>query len=279
VVSKLPALLLVVFLPGLAAAQTRVAFYGPWGGPSDAEKRHLIAQGFARGFEKGEGQVFAKYKDFEAALGAGKLDYAIVDSAAALRAGKKVRVLASWQSGETWALLAPAGVAAPALLGKKLALAAGDAPGTTALVEDTLFRGQAPLKTFFGGTVAVPLPADGVKAVELGKADAAVARRGDAGSLEVVVELGTWAELALVAAPAAPPAGDELALAAARGALSGGIWSPGAPALRGPVALTKPVLARPAPLGRRLRDLFSPLELPPPALPIDALWAPPTDEL
>jgi len=270
-----------------AAAQQnppiRIALYAPWGGPSEAQARRTLIQNVAHSIEKTtgrptEGRAFAKYKDFEAALAAKQVDIALVDSVLA----GKLKLIGAWTSGRAWAVLSRDGGRLPALRGRKLAVAAADAPTTSGFIERAMMRGQLTIKSFFGGTVSTPLPLDAVRAVALGKADCAIAPRDEAGALRVVFDLGAYPELALGVvierAAALGPALPGVARSAVGSALGPG-WSAESGGLRGEVALRRFVLAQPQPYNLRLRELFVPMEKSTSPMSVAAAWVPPTEEM
>jgi ABC-type phosphate/phosphonate transport system substrate-binding protein len=259
----------------------RVGLYAPWGGPADAGSRHALMQDAAKRIEGATGrpvqpQVFTRWADFEASAKRGQVDLALVDSTLfTANLGSRARALASWRSGSAWVLAGKNVADVSAARGKRVATAAADSPATTFLVERVFLRGQVDIKSYFGSQFSVPVPTDGVRAVEVGKADVAFVRRGDVGGLSVALELGEWPELTFVAIgnrTGTSEAGAAAAMGTAVTAAIGGSWASGAPQLPGKIGLTKPVLARPRQVERRLRDVLRPVDEPPPALRTETLW-------
>lgn len=269
--------LIVLSRPAWAEEPCRlgVGLYVPWTGPRDIEQRHALAREL--GARAGtrcpvRGVGYLRYGDFMRAVESGELDYAVVDAAAALASRRRFRVLGYWSSGQPWHIVArhDPGV----LQGKSLAVPASDSPATTWLIERVLLRGQVRPKGYFSRLIDAPTTFDALAVVRFGKADLAFARGDQVGELRAVRDLGRWPEVALVATSAESVEEEAAVAAAVRGAVvarMGGSWTQDG-RLRGEVGLSKPILAKPAPLSGDVWGLLAPLAPPREELPLVQLW-------
>lgn len=253
----------------------RVAIYAPWSGPQTADARHSLALAIEGGVEDQAGAVevasYAKFADFRAALTGGRVDVAVVDAAVAIELGNRVDVRASWSSGEPWLLAGARDVEQPR--GAALALQATDAPSSR-WAADRLLRGQTRGR-YWGRIVGAPVTADARELVDRGKADLVLVRRSQGQGLAPVIEVGTFSELALVTAGAAPGL-DQASAATQRivRARLGGDWSGGAPSFPAELAPRELAAAKPVAELPPLTGWLRPLP-PRPAYDLHDLWMEP----
>ena len=256
----------------------RIAIYAPWAGPSTADERHALALAIERGLAK-SGSIsatvasYAKLTDFRRAMTSGNVDIALVDSAAATALGKRLGILASWSSGESWLL---AGLAnSRSRPRQRLALQAADAGSSTTVVA-RLLRGQA-ARDYWSAIVGAPVTADARELVLRGKADVVLLPRRLAGGLTELVDLGKFTELVLASTGRRPiaDATRRIVESVVRANL-GGSWSKGPPRFPDRVAPTRLVVAPPQAAAPSLLDLFAPLAPRLPVLAVDTMWMAPS---
>lgn len=268
----LPALLV---LAGSAAAQpseTRVAVYAPWAGPSTADERFAFGSKLAEaittaGLGTAKVMSFAKLEDFRRALAAGTVDVALIDAGATDALGARLKVTASWSSGDRWIL---AGTSRPTRLrGARLALQAADAPSSARLVARML-RQQMPT----GGwsqVAGAPVTADARQLVLRDGADVVVVPKREATGLIEIADLGSFSELAL-AVRRPESAAVSVAIQGAVRARMGGSWRPEAPRLPAPIAPARLESAASAVASLSFLELLAPAERAPPAIDVDEMW-------
>jgi hypothetical protein len=262
----------------------RVAFYAPWAGPGEATARHELSVDMARRVQTASGRpatakVFARYQDLMAAIREDELDYVVMDTAPAL-ASKRFRILASWKSGESWAIVSKDVRRVKELRDRPFAMQALDSPGSLWLLDEALLGGVVRARTYFGKLVSVPRTADAAHAVEYGNAAAAVVRTRDVGLLHTLLALGEWSELVVCAVSRSPEPQDSgvaQALGASVEQALGGTWSSAAPSLPATIAFKQPLWAKPQVHKKTVADILAPMPMTLPALDIGRFWASPDE--
>jgi len=256
---------------GVRADPLRIGIYAPWAGPTTAEERDALGLAIQRAIaEDGQSSAavasYARMRDFRRAVAAGKIDLAVVDSAAAAAAG--LRIIDAWSSGKRWVLAGRTGARLGP--GQRLALQAADA-GTSFRLVARLLRGQAP-RSYWSAVVGAPVTADARELVRRGKADVVVLPEHLAEGLVELVDLGRFDELVLAAATHSV---DERAATLTRsvvGDILGGSWQASQPTFPAAVALDKLVVASPTTPRPSLLDFLAPLAIGMPEIELSELW-------
>jgi hypothetical protein len=139
-----------------------------------------------------EGKAFARSGDFEAAIKAKQVDFAVIDAVYLAQRGVPYQVLAiATTGGETqpkWALFAGVAGDVKSLQGKKLALPRSG-PRDEEFVGNGLFNGELTVKKFFSQRIDPPDLASAVEAVKLHRADAVLAPMAEGKGLSKVMEV------------------------------------------------------------------------------------------
>ncbi len=269
----------LALLPAPARAQgtgVRVAIYAPWSGPSTADERHAFALKIEDAVEAaGHGTTtvssFAKVRDFRRAIAAGDVDIAVVDAGATASLGRRLKVVASWSSGNRWVL---AGTTEHrSLRNKRLALQAHDAP-SSALFVAILLRGEVS-SSYWSSIVSAPVTEDARQLVLRGKADLVVMPKRFAKDMTELADLGTFSELAIAATDAnSLPKVIAVVQESVRGSL-GGDWTAGEPVFPKPVGVTRLMAAAVSDSAVIILDLLARPDSPLPELALDDLWIDP----
>jgi hypothetical protein len=253
------------------AEPVRIGIYAPWAGPSTADERHGLGLAIERALaDGGHGSAvvasYARLRDFRRAIAAGRVDLAVVDSAAA--AITKLDIVASWSSGKRWVLAGGTG----ARLGPKqrLALQATDASTSIRLVT-RLLRGQAP-RSYWSAIVGAPVTTDARELVRRGKADIVALPEHLAAELVELVDLGDFTELVLAVRPGRA---DQSVVTVTQKVVSdtlGGSWRRGKPSFPTAVGHGELVVAAPTTARPSLLDLLVPLAIGLPDLELAEMW-------
>jgi hypothetical protein len=257
------------------AAEIRVAVYAPWSGPSTADERFAFGTKLAEavgaaGLGTAKVSSFARLVDFRRALGNTRFDIALVDAGATSVLGARLKVTASWSSGEPWVLASGSPAAGPR--GRRLALQAADAPSSRQLVQ-RLLRHQVS-GTYWRSVVGAPVTSDALQLVARGGADVVIAPRRAAADLTEVVNLGSFSELAIATRTSSMDAAAAEIQRALR-ALRGGEWRAGAPRFPEAVALTRLQTIPPEVRSMSFLNLLSRPASAPPGLAVDDMWIEP----
>ncbi len=149
---------------------------------TDGQERFEFAEKLAAQFATALDQAvaaksFGRYEDFAKAVSDGLLDFAVVDSWAAVQVGNRADPVAfAALSGETtqrWAIISQAKGSVKDLAGKRLALMRGAGPMDPKFVSHIVFAGDLDAKRHFK-LVSVPNVESALKILEAKGAEAAV---------------------------------------------------------------------------------------------------------
>jgi ABC-type amino acid transport substrate-binding protein len=140
-----------------------------------------------------EGKAFARAGDFERAIAAKQVDFAVVDGIYLAMKGVPYSVMAiATSGGETapkWAVFAASESSFKELQGKKLVVASTGSRDDD-FIGNAIFDGELQVKRFFGPKSTAPDIASAVSAVSLKKADAVVAPESEGKGMKAVFDAG-----------------------------------------------------------------------------------------
>ncbi len=155
--------------------------------------QRLAAQITSAAGAPAEGKSFARASDFDAAIKAKQVDFAVIDGVYLAQRGVPYSVLAAGTTGgdtaPKWGLFTTAPSIAD-LQGKKLSIAS-TGPRDEDFIGNALFDGELAVKKFFApGLNRAPNVASAVEAVKLNKADAVFAPDSESKGMKSVFDAG-----------------------------------------------------------------------------------------
>ncbi|WNG36044.1 phosphate/phosphite/phosphonate ABC transporter substrate-binding protein [Archangium violaceum] len=148
---------------------------------TDGQQRFAYAEALAAKLSAATGRAtaaksFARYEDFSKAVSEGLIDFAVVDSWAAVQLGKATPVALAPLSGETsqrWAIISTAKGSVKDLAGKRLAIVKGAGATDPKFVTNVVLAGDLDAKKHFKLT-PVPNVESALKMLEAKGAEAAL---------------------------------------------------------------------------------------------------------
>jgi ABC-type amino acid transport substrate-binding protein len=140
-----------------------------------------------------EAKSFTRAADFEKAIAAKQVDFAVVDGIYLAMKGVPWSVVATATSGgdtnPKWAVFSATESKLQDLQGKKLAIAATGSRDDD-FIGNAIFEGELQVKKFFGPKTTAPDIASAVSAVSLKKADAVIAPESEGKGMNKLFEAG-----------------------------------------------------------------------------------------
>jgi ABC-type amino acid transport substrate-binding protein len=149
---------------------------------ADGQERFAFAENLAAQLSTSQGEPvaaksFGRYEDFSKAISDGSLDFAVVDSWAAVQLGPKASPVAfaalSGDTAQRWAVIAYGKGAVKDLAGKRLAITKGAGPSDPKFVSNVIFAGDLDAQKHFK-LVSVPNVESALKMLEAKGAEAAL---------------------------------------------------------------------------------------------------------
>jgi hypothetical protein len=181
-----------------AAKKLTIAIYAPNAPFATGQDRfnfvgRLAAQITSVAGVAAEGKSFTNSADFEKAIAAKQVDFAVVDGIYLAMKGVPWAVMATATTGgETspkWGVFSSTVTAPKDLQGKKLAIARTGSRDDD-FIANAIFEGELQVKKFFGPKTTAPDISSAVSAVSLNKADAVIAPESEGKNMKNLFDAG-----------------------------------------------------------------------------------------
>lgn len=276
-----------LFLAANAFAQTAkkltIAIYAPNTPFASGQDRFNFVDRLAKQITSvagvtAEGKAFVNSADFEKAVAAKQVDFAVVDGVYLAMKGVPYSVLATaTNGGETapkWGVFSSTEQSVKDLQGKKLAVARTGSRDDD-FIGNAIFDGELQVKKFFGPKTMAPDISSAVSAVSLKKADAVIAPESEGKGMKNLFDAGripnaAFCQIASVGADVAGKVRTAVTNYSVSGAIDGWKTSDAAPyrALASKLAARsrRPLMAEPDIVKMEDADILVPPQLEP-ALP------------